>query len=49
MLTGAKEAWEHVNHMYHLVNQPDLAAKLNSYEALEVIDNFRQEQFAFTA
>lgn len=43
-----KEVWEQVNHMYHLVNQPDLASRLSSYEALEVIDNLLKNSLLFT-
>lgn len=43
-----KEVWEHVNHMYHLVNQPEISAKLSSYEALDVIDNFGKNSLLFT-
>ncbi|MEP6846896.1 MAG: alpha-E domain-containing protein [Panacibacter sp.] len=42
-----KEVWEQVNHMYHLVNQPDLGSKLLGYEAVETIDNFSRNSLLF--
>lgn len=33
-----KEVWEHVNHLYHLVNDPGLEKKLGGSRALEIID-----------
>lgn len=33
-----KELWEEVNQMYHLVNQPLLQHKINSYQGLEVME-----------
>lgn len=35
-----KEVWEEVNQMYHLVNQPTLQHKINSYLGLEVMEPF---------
>ncbi|CAN5578373.1 alpha-E domain-containing protein [soil metagenome] len=43
-----KEVWEQVNHMYHMVNQPDLASKLLGYEAVETIENFSKGSLLFT-
>lgn len=43
-----KEVWEQVNQMYHMVNQPALASKLNSYEALEVISTFSRQSVLYT-
>lgn len=43
-----KEVWEQVNQMYHLVNQPDLGAKLLGYEAVETIENFSGNSLLFT-
>jgi len=33
-----KEVWEEVNQMYHLVNQPSLQHKIDSYMGLEVME-----------
>jgi uncharacterized alpha-E superfamily protein len=33
-----KEVWEEVNQMYHLVNQPLLQQKIDSFRALEVLE-----------
>jgi len=33
-----KEVWEHVNSVYHIVNEPDLEKKLAGSRALELID-----------
>jgi uncharacterized alpha-E superfamily protein len=33
-----KEVWEEVNQMYHLVNQPSLEQKIDSYLGLEVME-----------
>jgi uncharacterized alpha-E superfamily protein len=33
-----KEVWEQVNHLYHIVNAPDLTAKLAGSRTLEIID-----------
>ena len=35
-----KEVWEEVNQMYHLVNQPTLQHKIDSYLGLEVMEPF---------
>lgn len=37
-----KEVWEEVNHMYHMANQPNLLAKLNTHQGLEVIEQFKR-------
>lgn len=34
-----KEVWEQVNHIYHLVNNTQLTLKLNSADAITVLDN----------
>ncbi|MBX9732970.1 MAG: alpha-E domain-containing protein [Chitinophagaceae bacterium] len=34
-----KEVWEQVNHIYHLVNNAQLTLKLNSADAITVLDN----------
>jgi uncharacterized alpha-E superfamily protein len=33
-----KEVWEHVNHLYHIVNDPGLEKKLTGSRSLEIID-----------
>jgi uncharacterized alpha-E superfamily protein len=35
-----KEVWEEVNQMYHLVNQPELQKKIDSFLGLEVMEPF---------
>ena len=42
-----KEVWEQVNHMYHIVNQPDLSSKLLGYEAVETIEHFSKNSLLF--
>src|SRR4030095_350430 len=32
-----KEVWEQVNHLYHLINQPDLEKKLKDSRAIEIL------------
>lgn len=43
-----KEVWEQVNHMYHMVNQPDLGSRLLGYEAVETIEHFSKNSLLFT-
>src|SRR5215831_10239872 len=43
-----KEVWEHVNQMYHAVNNVQLESKLAGYEALETIENFIRHSILFT-
>lgn len=43
-----KEVWEQVNHMYHMVNQPDLGSKLLGYEAVETIEHFSKNSLLFS-
>ena len=42
-----KEVWEQVNHLYHMVNQPELSSKLLGYEAVETIDSFSKNSLLF--
>ena len=42
-----KETWEEVNGVYHYINHPDLIAKLNSNEALQVIEELEQHAVMF--
>lgn len=42
-----KEVWEQVNHMYHMVNHPDLGSKLLGYEAVETIENFSKNSLLY--
>lgn len=43
-----KEVWEQVNGMYHQINQPWLAAKLYSYQGLEVIEQLQKHCVLYT-
>ena len=43
-----KEVWEQVNYMYHLINRKEIAAKLDGYEAIEVIDELSRNCLLFT-
>jgi uncharacterized alpha-E superfamily protein len=43
-----KEVWEEVNQMYHVVNQPSLLSRLNSFQALEVMDEFTRHCVLYT-
>ena len=38
-----KELWEHINSMYHFMNSPDLSRKLETYEALSVITEIKED------
>jgi uncharacterized alpha-E superfamily protein len=42
-----KEVWENVNHMYHMVNNPDLAAQLLTEHSLETIDLFTKQSVLY--
>ena len=43
-----KEVWEQVNQMYHLVNNDLLAEKLQSYQAIELIDDLTRQSILYT-
>ncbi len=43
-----KEVWEEVNQMYHLVNQPDLKHKIDSYHGLEVMEPLIKHTVLYT-
>ena len=38
-----KELWEHINSMYHFMNAPDLSKKLETYEALSIITELKED------
>jgi uncharacterized alpha-E superfamily protein len=38
-----KELWEHINSLYHFMNSPDLAKKLETYEALSIITQLNRD------
>ncbi len=42
-----KETWEEVNQIYHYINQPALASRLNGNEALTVIEDLIEHAVAF--
>ena len=42
-----KEVWEQVNQLYHTINQPDLAKKLKSSKAIEILDTLTQNSILF--
>lgn len=43
-----KEMWEEVNQLYHQVNQPGLAERLNGHQALDVLSHFSRHCILFT-
>ncbi len=43
-----KEVWEEVNQMYHLINQPDLKHKIDSYHGLEVMEPLIKHTVLYT-
>lgn len=43
-----KEVWEEVNQMYHLINQPDLKYKIDSYHGLEVMEPLIKHTVLYT-
>ncbi len=43
-----KEVWEEVNQMYHLINQPDLKNKIDSYHGLEVMEPLIKHTVLYT-
>lgn len=43
-----KEVWEEVNQMYHLINQPDLRYKIDSFHGLEVIEPMIKHTVMYT-
>jgi uncharacterized alpha-E superfamily protein len=43
-----KEVWEQVNHLYHLVNQPDIEKKLKDSRAIEVLDQLVKNSILFS-
>lgn len=42
-----KELWEHINSMYHYINSPKTAAKLETPEALNVITKLKKDLLLF--
>lgn len=43
-----KEVWEQVNHLYHLVNQPEIEKKLKDSRAIEVLDRLMKNSVLFS-
>jgi uncharacterized alpha-E superfamily protein len=43
-----KEVWEEVNQMYHLVNQPELVHKIDSFHGLEVMEPLIKHTVLYT-
>jgi uncharacterized alpha-E superfamily protein len=43
-----KEVWEQVNYMYHMINQPNFASKLQGYEAMENIEHFLKNSLLYS-
>ncbi len=42
-----KEVWENVNHMYHIVNSPALAAQLLTEHSMETIDQLTRQSVLY--
>ena len=42
-----KEVWEQVNQMYHMINDPSLKKRLNTNEAMSIIEGFSKETVVF--
>jgi len=42
-----KEVWEQVNHLYHLINQPELEKKLKDSRAIEILDRLTKNSVLF--
>jgi uncharacterized alpha-E superfamily protein len=43
-----KEVWEQVNHLYHLVNQPEIEKKLKDSHAIEILDRLTKNSLLFS-
>ena len=43
-----KEAWEQINQMYHLVNNPNISSTLSGYDALQTIEDFSRNCLLFS-
>lgn len=43
-----KELWEHINSLYHYMNAPDLAKRLETHEALNIITKLNKEFLLYT-
>jgi uncharacterized alpha-E superfamily protein len=43
-----KEVWEQVNHLYHLINQPELEKKLKDSRAIEILDRLTKNSVLFS-
>jgi uncharacterized alpha-E superfamily protein len=43
-----KEVWEEVNQMYHLINQPELIRKIDSFHGLEVMEPLIKHTVLYT-
>jgi len=42
-----KEVWEQVNHLYHLINQPEIEKKLTDSRAIEILDRLTKNSVLF--
>jgi len=42
-----KEVWEQVNHLYHLINQPELEKKLKDSRAIEILDRLTKNSVLY--
>ena len=42
-----KEVWEQVNHLYHLISQPELEKKLTDSRAIDVLDRLMKNSVLF--
>ena len=43
-----KEVWEQVNHLYHLITQPEMEKKLNGSRAIEILDRLTKNSVLFS-
>ena len=42
-----KEVWEQVNHIYHIINQPELSKKLKGSRAIEILEVLSQNSILY--
>jgi uncharacterized alpha-E superfamily protein len=42
-----KEVWEQVNHLYHLINQPEMEKKMKDSRAIEILDRLTKNSVLF--
>ena len=43
-----KEVWEQVNHLYHLITQPEMEKKLKDSRAIEILDRLTKNSVLFS-